>query len=159
MVVCSELDTRVKEHMPTFGQTLRQWRKEAGLSLRALAEKADMSTTYLDSLERDKPHPVTGAPPQPRRKMVIALAHALHISEGLALEAAGYTPDAPAAVLIPYDGTPMHAIGRDKEIMHLTPSQQRDLLQAARLIQSLFGNTNGDEKEEEEAGTENANEE
>jgi transcriptional regulator with XRE-family HTH domain len=77
----------------TFGEWLYQHRKAAGLSQDDLADQADCSKNYISRLERDLPHGVTGAPPQPSRKIVEALGVALGVPAIEALRAAGYASD------------------------------------------------------------------
>ena len=85
---------KVKEStMSHFGENLFKWRKEAGLSLRALAEKADLSPTYIDNIEKNKPHSVSGALPSPSRASVVALSRACNVADDIALRAAGYLPN------------------------------------------------------------------
>jgi transcriptional regulator with XRE-family HTH domain len=79
--------------MSNFGEHLHQWRKESGLSLRALADKADISPTYIDNLEKNKPHSVTGALPQPSRDVIKRIAAACGVPGDMALRAAGYLPE------------------------------------------------------------------
>lgn len=43
----------------TIGQWLKEEREKAGLSLRQLAEKVDMSNSYLSKIERDVKFPST----------------------------------------------------------------------------------------------------
>lgn len=45
----------------TFGQCIRKRREELGLSVRALAEKIDMSPVYLSDIERGNRNAPTGA--------------------------------------------------------------------------------------------------
>lgn len=45
----------------TFGQCIRKRREELGLSVRALAEKVDMSPVYLSDIERGNRNAPTGA--------------------------------------------------------------------------------------------------
>lgn len=45
----------------TFGQCIRKRREELGLSVRAMAEKIDMSPVYLSDIERGNRNAPTGA--------------------------------------------------------------------------------------------------
>ena len=53
-----------------FGLILRNWRKEAGFSLRRLASKAEISFTYLSKIER-------GELPPPTESVLLRLAEQL----------------------------------------------------------------------------------
>lgn len=46
---------------PTFGQKLREFRKEKGMTLRALAEAAGVDFTYLSKIENNKAGYLPGA--------------------------------------------------------------------------------------------------
>lgn len=74
----------------SFGQWLSQQRKLCKLSLEDLASKTSYSRGYIHRLEQDSPHGVTGALPQPSRKIVIELANALGVPISEALREAGY---------------------------------------------------------------------
>ena len=78
--------------MPYFGEHLHRWRKEAGLSLRSLADKADVSPTYIDNIEKNKPHSVTGALPRPSREVVTRLGQECGVPKNIALQSSGYLP-------------------------------------------------------------------
>jgi class 3 adenylate cyclase/tetratricopeptide (TPR) repeat protein len=75
-----------------FGDWLQEKRIASGLSLRSLAKKAGVSHAYIDTLEKNKPHPVTGALPQPTKEIVLKLAKACNASVDDALTAADYLP-------------------------------------------------------------------
>lgn len=76
-----------------FGRWLYTRRREAGLSQEVLARRAGCSKNYISRLERAIRHPVTGAPPQPSRKIVEGIALALGVHPAEALRAAGYLPE------------------------------------------------------------------
>jgi transcriptional regulator with XRE-family HTH domain len=76
----------------TFGQWLFEKRREAGLTQPQLAESAGTSKQYVSNLERDAPHPLTGALPRPKVEIVDALARALGAPIAEARLSAGYAP-------------------------------------------------------------------
>lgn len=71
---------RTRYSLTVFGDWLREQRKRAGMSQDDLAGAADISKSYISTLERGKHHTVTGAPPQPTMGTVTQLATALGIS-------------------------------------------------------------------------------
>lgn len=75
-----------------FSQWLSAARKESGMTQPELAAKAKTSKQYISNLERNSPHPVTGAPPQPSVEIVDNLAKALGVPLSEARLAAGYAP-------------------------------------------------------------------
>jgi transcriptional regulator with XRE-family HTH domain len=79
--------------MLTFGEQLREKRKQARMTLDAVADGSGRSKTYIANLENNKPHPVSGAEPQPSREAVKDIAVAVNWNINEALRAAGYTPD------------------------------------------------------------------
>ena len=83
--------------MATFGEELRSRRKQARMSLDEVSAAAQVSKTYIANLENNRPLTASGAPPQPSRRIVQALALALDWKMQSALKAAGYTPDLPEA--------------------------------------------------------------
>jgi transcriptional regulator with XRE-family HTH domain len=62
----------------TFGERLRELRKEKRMTQKELAEKAEIDFTYLSKIE-------TGVMSPPREKTILALAKALEV-EGAALD-------------------------------------------------------------------------
>jgi len=42
----------IRQHRKILGETIRSFRKKAGLSQEALAEKSDLHTNYIGELER-----------------------------------------------------------------------------------------------------------
>lgn len=76
----------------TFAQQLKSRRIEANLSQSELALKAGTSKQYINNLENNTPHPITGATPRPSREKVTAIANALGWNLAEALPLAGYAP-------------------------------------------------------------------
>jgi transcriptional regulator with XRE-family HTH domain len=77
-----------------FPDWLQEKRKEAGLTQAELAERAGASKQYISNLERNAPHPETGAHPRPKVEIVDAIARALGAPLHQARLAAGYAaPD------------------------------------------------------------------
>lgn len=72
----------------TFGEWLLERRREARLSQDELAARAGVSKSYISTLERNAPHPTTGAPPQPTTETVDSLAEALGVPIPVARDAA-----------------------------------------------------------------------
>ena len=58
----------------TFGERLRELRKQKGMTQKELAEKADIGFTYVSKIE-------TGVMPPPRGKTILALARALEVED------------------------------------------------------------------------------
>lgn len=75
-----------------FGSSLRELRKQAGLSLRALAQKADIDFTYLSKIENGKMSP-------PSRNIVLRLADALSADKDELLISSGRVPSEMAEVM------------------------------------------------------------
>jgi transcriptional regulator with XRE-family HTH domain len=99
-VIIAELPERREDLLnPTFGDYLKQWRKEAGLSMHALADKAQVSANYISIIENNKPHPVTGKPPEPSVHVVRRIAEACKIPEEVALRAAGFSASQDHAII------------------------------------------------------------
>ncbi len=71
----------------TFGQTLRQYRRDSGLSQRRLAELVGVDFSYISKLENDRLPPAASA-------TVTKLADALGIAPSDLLAAARKFPDA-----------------------------------------------------------------
>lgn len=96
-----------------LGQFIREQRNAAQLSLRALAEKADVSNPYLSQIERGLHEPSV--------RVLSSIARALNLSaETLLRQAGALGPDEPGT------GNPtVAAISRDPE---LTPEQKEELL-------------------------------
>lgn len=76
--------------MQTFGQWLRNKRKDASLTQGQLARKSGISTSYVSTLERGQRHTVTNADPLPKPDIVEAIAKALTVPVDEARLAAGY---------------------------------------------------------------------
>jgi transcriptional regulator with XRE-family HTH domain len=71
---------------PTFGQKLREFRQEKGMTLRALAEAAGVDFTYLSKIENDKVGYLPGA------ETIRDLAQALGVDALELLELANKLP-------------------------------------------------------------------
>lgn len=82
--------------MTVFGDWLLSTRKKLGLSQDDIAQRANVSKNYISILERGRPHPSTGAIPQPSRKAVMDIAAAMDwpVEEPLRLAGYSVTPDA-----------------------------------------------------------------
>ncbi len=76
--------------METFGKWLLRHRKQLGLNQGDVAKKADVSTSYVSTLEREQPHSLTGEKIQPDREKVIALAQAVNGNIDEALRLSGF---------------------------------------------------------------------
>ncbi|HYE73771.1 MAG TPA: helix-turn-helix transcriptional regulator, partial [Blastocatellia bacterium] len=76
-----------------FGQWLKRKREDARLTFEQVAERADLTKSYIWNLENAKPHPISGAYPRPRIEKVDAIAKALDVPVSEARLAAGYKPD------------------------------------------------------------------
>lgn len=94
----------------TFGEWTRQKRGEHDLTIAECAERAGMKWQQWSRMENDEPRRRDGSPPQPTRKTVEAVAHALALPPSQALLAAGYTPSAEMeeqpAIVAYYSGLP-----------------------------------------------------
>ena len=77
---------------PTFGQKLREFRQEKGMTLRALAEAAGVDFTYLSKIENDKVGYLPGA------ETIRDLAQALSVDAIELLELANKLPPELAAL-------------------------------------------------------------
>jgi len=75
-----------------FGAKLRELRKEAGLTLRELAEKVNVNFTYLSKIEN-------GALPPPSEKVIRQLAETLNADKDELLALAGIVPSDIAEIL------------------------------------------------------------
>lgn len=83
----------------TFGQRLRQLRREQRLTQRELAQRASVDFTYLSKLENDRLEHT------PSLKTLRDLAHALNVDELELMEAANKAPAG------------FEAIARDKDAL------------------------------------------
>lgn len=100
-----------------LGQFIREQRNAAQLSLRALAEKADVSNPYLSQIERGLHEPSV--------RVLSSIARALNLSaETLLRQAGALGPDEPGT-----DNPTVAAISRDPD---LTPEQKEELLAVYR---------------------------
>lgn len=110
-------EASTEEESSALGQFIRDQRTAAHLSLRALAEKADVSNPYLSQIERGLHEPSV--------RVLSSIARALNLSaETLLRQAGALGPDEPDA------GNPtVAAISRDPE---LTPEQKEELLAVYR---------------------------
>lgn len=77
---------------PSFSEWLQKKRDERRMSQESVARAAGVSKQYISNLERNAPHPITGAPPMPTLRKVDAIADALQVSRAEARMAAGYAP-------------------------------------------------------------------
>lgn len=100
-----------------LGQFIREQRNAAQLSLRALAEKADVSNPYLSQIERGLHEPSV--------RVLSSIARALNLSaETLLRQAGALGPDDEDTA-----NPTVAAISRDPE---LTPEQKEELLAVYR---------------------------
>lgn len=100
-----------------LGQFIREQRKAAQLSLRALAERADVSNPYLSQIERGLHEPSV--------RVLNSIAQALNLSaETLLRQAGALGPDEPGTA-----NPTVAAIGRDPA---LSPEQKEELLAVYR---------------------------
>jgi transcriptional regulator with XRE-family HTH domain len=100
-----------------LGQFIREQRNAAHLSLRALAEKADVSNPYLSQIERGLHEPSV--------RVLSSIARALNLSaETLLRQAGALGPDEPGAT-----NPTVAAISRDPD---LSPEQKEELLAVYR---------------------------
>ncbi len=89
---CKENTYNIVVMAENFGQWLIAKRKDAGFTQGQLAKKAGISTSYVSTLERQQPHSITDAIPQPAIDVVESLAKALGENIDEARLAAGYAP-------------------------------------------------------------------
>jgi transcriptional regulator with XRE-family HTH domain len=73
-----------------FDRWLKEAREKRGWSGPELAERAHTTKQTVSQIERQQPHPVSGAPYRPSMAMVDKLARALGLSIGEARRAAGF---------------------------------------------------------------------
>lgn len=89
-----------------FGEWLIDIRKKAGLTQEQLAERAQISPSYVSALEREEPNTRTGEPRMPRPDVVDRIARALGIPAGEARSAAGYS----GLIIPPFPKKPKNVI-------------------------------------------------
>ncbi len=80
-------DDRVREQLQALGQYIRSQREQAQLSLRDLAEKANVSNPYLSQIERGLHEPSV--------RVLKAISGALNVSMETLLARAGVLSDEP----------------------------------------------------------------
>lgn len=78
--------------MEGSGKWLYASRKAAGLTQGELARKAQISTSYVSTLEREEPHHITNASPRPAVSIVDAIAKAVNKPVNEARLIFGYAP-------------------------------------------------------------------
>lgn len=71
-----------------FGKWLYEARKEIGLTQQELAERAEISATYISALEREEPNTRNGQPRMPSPDIVAKIAKAVKKPESEARQAA-----------------------------------------------------------------------
>lgn len=81
--------------MASFGEWLRKYRKEKGLTQDELASASGVSPSYISTIERDQPHTITGGKIRPEREKVLALAKAVGGDPVVALLLCGYSATLP----------------------------------------------------------------
>ena len=105
------------EQLRALGEFIREQRNGAELSLRALAEKANVSNPYLSQIERGLHEPSV--------RVLTSIAKALNLSAETLLRQAGALGEGDEPVGNPTEA----AIGADPR---LTAQQKRDLLAVYR---------------------------
>lgn len=75
-----------------FGQWLRRHRKQLRLTQKDVADRANLSFSYVSTLERQQPHTITGNDILPTREKVESLARAVQGDLNEALLLCGYAP-------------------------------------------------------------------
>lgn len=76
----------------SFGEKLRAWRKQRGLTQEQLAKAAGLNVSYVSNLERDFSANTRSGKPRPSADLCERLARVLHVDIDDALLAAGYAP-------------------------------------------------------------------
>lgn len=76
----------------SLGAWLREKRLAAGLSLQDVADRAGVSKQYVNTIEREVPHPESKGKPRPTQKVVDGLAKAVGAPIAEARLIAGYAP-------------------------------------------------------------------
>src|SRR5690348_1554999 len=84
-ILCSKVEQTRKGIMTTFGQTLRQLRKERGISQRDLAAQAGVDFTYISKIEH-------GHTPPPSEEAIWQIARALDTDPTALFNLAGKVP-------------------------------------------------------------------
>jgi transcriptional regulator with XRE-family HTH domain len=105
------------DQLRALGEFIRDQRKAAELSLRALADRADVSNPYLSQIERGLHEPSV--------RVLISIAKALNLSAETLLRQVGALDDEDE----PVDNPTEAAINADPA---LTAAQKRDLLAVYR---------------------------
>jgi transcriptional regulator with XRE-family HTH domain len=125
----------------TFGQWIRARRQTRGWTITRCAERADMKWQAWQRLENDEPRRRDGSLPQPTRRTVERIAHALDVPRAEALRAAGYLADFPPnAIFIPAGGQPAQADGGgglSTEVRAELARMQAQIDQILRLLQEM----------------------
>lgn len=115
-------DDAVREQLNALGGFIREQRQRAELSLRELAERADISNPYLSQIERGLHEPSV--------RVLTSIADALNLSADTLLRSAG---------LVSGDGEGARRLETEAAIRtdpHLTDEQRESLL---RVYQSYVG--------------------
>ena len=73
-----------------FGQWLRKWRKQIGLTQQQLADSVGVTKSHISNIERGKSSSATSAPPKPSLKIIDKIALVLKRPIEEAREVAGY---------------------------------------------------------------------
>lgn len=117
-----------------FDKWLREKREDRGLNQPQLAKLAHTTKQTISNIERQAPHPVTGAPYRPKRNMVDALADALNESRDDARLAAGYAAEGEKAngnrsdifSRLRFKHSRINSIGRRREFERVLKMVERD---------------------------------
>lgn len=96
----------------SIGSNIKMIRLEKGLSIKELAEMADVTTSLISQIEHDKANPSINT--------LLAISTALNTDIRLFFQ--GYTPDEPAAVVRPKDRVCVGNLGKGWIQQYLTNS-------------------------------------
>lgn len=124
----------------SFGKWLIKKRKERGLTQGQLATQAGISTSYVSTLEREQPHLITNARPQPTAEIVENIAMALGVPVDEARIEAGYfgtrRPQNAEEFLEALNALGISGFtfgGHMEGISDLSPERYQDLLESVRI--------------------------
>jgi transcriptional regulator with XRE-family HTH domain len=90
-----------------LGQLLKQAREQSGMSQRQAAEAANISPTYVRTLESSS-NPNTNKPSRPSPAVLLAMGNALNVDPDVLLDKAGYDPELTKQANTPPNGGSAH---------------------------------------------------